>query len=245
MTKDGDYNMEGKIFYVEGCESPVHAKVNRRAQRLILRIDPHARGVSLTLPNWGCLKEGLRFCARRKDWVNKNLSDLLPPIPFLPGNVIPVLNKPHLIKSCSHTMNEVRCRNGLIIVSVETENIPNFIRNWFELKALRTTTEWAETFSKSIGKNIGRVQVRDTRSCWGSCSRNGNLTFCWRIIFAPLPIVKYLVAHEVAHLIYRNHSAKFWSTVEMLDGNFVESRSWLRKNGTSLYRYGQGINADS
>ena len=89
-----------------------------------------------------------------------------------------------------------------------------------------------------VSGKVGRISIRDNRSSWGSCSSQGNIAFSWRLIMAPEPVVDYVVAHEVAHLVYLNHSKDFWDTVGSLDANYQQSKSWLRINGDFLQRVG-------
>jgi predicted metal-dependent hydrolase len=88
-----------------------------------------------------------------------------------------------------------------------------------------------------IGKLPRRIRVREVGSCWGSCSHAGDLTFSWRLIFAPPEILEYLISHEVAHLKEMNHSPRFWKVVGKLCPHWKESRAWLRDQGHMLYAY--------
>ena len=72
----------------------------------------------------------------------------------------------------------------------------------------------------------------------GSCSHDGNLSFCWRLVMAPAQVLDYVVAHEVAHLVEHNHSPKFWQAVARLTEDVDGPREWLRLNGEKLHRYG-------
>jgi len=88
-----------------------------------------------------------------------------------------------------------------------------------------------------IGKKYSRINIRDTKSRWGSCSAEGNISYSWRLILAPNSVLDYLVVHEVSHLVEMNHSINFWNEVETLMPNYKEFRSWLKLNGERLHSY--------
>lgn len=82
------------------------------------------------------------------------------------------------------------------------------------------------------------VTLRDTTSRWGSCSTTGNISFSWRLAFAPYEVMRYVVMHELSHRKYMDHSPEFWANVSQLYGFGVErAKRWLSKNGQSLHRY--------
>ena len=102
------------------------------------------------------------------------------------------------------------------------------------------TEEFAlvEKHAKTVKRPVKSIRYKDTVSRWGSCSSEGNLSFSWRIMMAPRPVIDYLVAHEVAHLAEPHHGPKFWRLVKTLTPDMEASREWLRHNGEALHRYG-------
>ena len=83
-----------------------------------------------------------------------------------------------------------------------------------------------------------RIALRDTTSRWGSCSSTGTMSFSWRLAFAPVDVMRYVVMHELAHTKHMDHSAEFWATVRELYGFGVErAKRWLTQNGGALHRY--------
>lgn len=91
-------------------------------------------------------------------------------------------------------------------------------------------------WSARMGLAFGRVAIRDQKSRWGSCSSKGNLNFNWRLVFAPLPVLDYVVIHELAHLREMNHSRRFWTLVESFSPDYKDHRRWLYDNYRSLRR---------
>jgi len=93
--------------------------------------------------------------------------------------------------------------------------------------------------AERLQRPVKRVGLRDSRSRWGSCGPDGGLSFSWRLVFAPSHVLDYLVAHEVAHLVHKNHGPRFWAETRALcDGPMEAPRAWLRANGEILLQYG-------
>ena len=78
------------------------------------------------------------------------------------------------------------------------------------------------------------VKVLDLKHRWASCSPGGNLNFHWKCMMAPLTILDYIVVHELAHLIYPNHTKAFWNEVDKVMPDFQERKEWLRVNGAGM-----------
>jgi predicted metal-dependent hydrolase len=71
-----------------------------------------------------------------------------------------------------------------------------------------------EEFSIQLGGTpYTHVSIKDQKTCWGSCSRKGNLNFNYKIVFLPPYLQDYVIVHELAHLRELNHSPRFWALV--------------------------------
>lgn len=92
-----------------------------------------------------------------------------------------------------------------------------------------------EHWAPHLGVSFGRVSVKDQRTLWGSCTREGNLNFSWRLALAPDAVLDYLVVHELAHRAQMNHSRRFWEVVERVCPGHRSHRRWLRKNAAALH----------
>ena len=79
--------------------------------------------------------------------------------------------------------------------------------------------------------NPSGIKVRDLKSRWGSCGKNGNLNFHWRIILLPTRIIEYIVVHELIHLIEPHHTSEFWRRMERVLPDFAQRKKWLADNG--------------
>ena len=93
----------------------------------------------------------------------------------------------------------------------------------------------ADYWAPFIGVSFNRVSVKDQRTLWGSCTREGNLNFSWRLALAPDAVLDYLIVHELAHRAQMNHSRRFWEVVERACPGHRSHRRWLRKNAAALH----------
>jgi predicted metal-dependent hydrolase len=114
------------------------------------------------------------------------------------------------------------------------ENIRQAFISWYREHADKKVKERVEKYKNMIGVNPNRVRVKKQKKRWGSCSSRGNLNFNWKLIMAPMEIIDYLVVHEMAHLIYPNHSRDYWELVETIIPDYKERQEWLRINGNRL-----------
>jgi len=80
---------------------------------------------------------------------------------------------------------------------------------------------------------LGKVAFRDNRVLWGSCSIRGNISIATRLLLAPREVLEYVCIHELAHLVERGHSRRFWDLVSRAMPAWKEARRWLRANQQS------------
>jgi len=133
------------------------------------------------------------------------------------------------------TLKEGEC---LLCVASRAPHIDRRIGDFLRREAKRDLEIASRHFATELGVEIKRVAVRDQASRWGSCSTTGMLSFSWRLILAPSMVLNYLAAHEVAHLVEMNHSARFWRLVQRVCPYHDRAKSWLDVHGTDLHRYG-------
>ncbi len=219
--------------------APLRVRVSLRARRVGLRIDAAERRVELVLPQGVPAELGLRFLRDKRGWIAARLAALPHRVPFIEGAVVPVLGVPHRIRrSLDPVPAPVTIGEGDIRVRGDPQHIGRRVHDHLVALARGELARRARPLALRIGHKIARVGVRDTRSRWGSCSSRGNLSFSWRLIFAPEPVIDYVVAHEVAHLAEMNHGPRFWRLVETLAPDNAEPRAWLDRHRAQLLSYG-------
>lgn len=96
-------------------------------------------------------------------------------------------------------------------------------------KAREIISERLEYFSRLYNFSYGRVSIRNQKTRWGSCSRQGNLNFNYRLFHLRADLRDYVIVHELCHLKEFNHSSSFWSLVSQAIPKHRELRRELKK----------------
>ena len=84
------------------------------------------------------------------------------------------------------------------------------------------------------GLAVTRVSVRNQRSRWGSCGRDGHISLNWRLVQMPDWVRDYVLVHELMHLRRMDHSPAYWKHVAAACPEYKAARAWLRENGRNL-----------
>jgi predicted metal-dependent hydrolase len=84
------------------------------------------------------------------------------------------------------------------------------------------------------GLAVTRITVRNQRTRWGSCGRDGHVSLNWRLVLMPDWVRDYVLIHELMHLRRLDHSPAYWRHVAEAFPGYREARQWLRANGPSL-----------
>jgi len=212
------------------------------SRRIILRLDQNPAntedGVVVTLPKSTSVEQGLELVFDKADWILKKLDNLAPRVVFSNGSVVPLGGINYTINHTSEMRGLVEVKENKILVPGGIEHLARRVKDWLVGEATSRIQIKVHEKASILSCSPGRISIRDTKSRWGSCSYNGNLSFSWRLVMAPDSVLDYVVSHEVSHLIEHNHGPKFWSLVQSITENMVDSRKWLRSHGDGLHRIG-------
>jgi len=212
---------------------PLLLRRSARARRISLRISQLDGRVTLTLPRGVPEAEALAFAREKEGWIRGHLETRPERLVPRAGGVIPVEGVPRRI---------VPARSARVVLGADTIAVPGTgmgrrLQSWLRELARDRLVAAADGYAAALGRRYARITLRDTRSRWGSCSAQGALMFSWRLILAPPEVLRYVAAHEVAHLAEMNHSPAFWAQVDRIHGPCEAPRRWLRENGCELHRY--------
>ena len=233
---------------VGGASYAVRLSRNRRARRYTLRIHTALREAVLTMPVRGNLADATRFAQAHGSWLAKRLA-LLPEVaPFADGETVPLRGVDHRIMHRPHTRGTVWTEQAgdqrLLCVAGSREHAERRVRDFLKREARRDLESSVATYVQALDVKIRRISIRDQSSRWGSCNSAGVLSFSWRLILCPPFVLDYLAAHEVAHLVEMNHSARFWKLLRRICPATDDATRWLDAHGNALHRYGAARQSD-
>lgn len=229
----------------------VTLKRTSSTRRFTLRVRNATRDVVLTIPQRASLIEARDFAEKHAAWIGERLQKLPHPLPFVHGCIIPLRGMAHVIEHRPHARGTVwvesatdanALANGVALalcVAGRPEHVARRVLDYLRAQALADLHVAVSAHAGKLGLTPKRLSIRDSKTRWGSCSADGSLNFSWRIILAPAFVLDYLAAHEVAHMVHLNHSAKFWALTHRLSADTDRAEAWLDAHGTQLHRYGQ------
>ncbi len=208
----------------------------KRMKQKTLRLMVSKTGeVKLTMPLFCSEKKALEFLKEHQNWVLEQLQKHYLKV-FQDKDEVFILGKIYKIIHDEKQKTSVVVQDDVLYIGGEKEFLHRRLCNFAKKELLKYIYEKSFLFSKIIDRKINKITLKDMTSRWGSCSSAGNLNFCFKLAFAPLFVVDYLIAHEVAHLKEMNHSNAFWETVALMNTEQAKAQSWLRKNGSDLMK---------
>jgi len=114
------------------------------------------------------------------------------------------------------------------------EGAQQAFENFYNTKGMPRIASRVAHFADRVGITPGHIKIRDLAYRWAACMPNGDLHFHWKCLMAPLTVIDYVIAHELCHMRYRDHSDAFWNEVDKVLPNYRERKEWLRQRGANL-----------
>ncbi len=100
----------------------------------------------------------------------------------------------------------------------------------YKTEALALTQSRVEYFNQFYNFKFNKINIRNQKTRWGSCSKKGNLNFNYKIALLPAKSADYVIVHELCHLGEFNHSKGFWNLVAQVIPDYLKIRNDLKKN---------------
>lgn len=228
--------------------------IGNRTVTYTLRKSPRARwlriqmnagsGLTVIQPS-GCGDRRLqRFLKEKQSWILRMVEryesmGIQPERSIEPGDTVSYLGQPIKVLVRDGAYGEdFRLERGCLMAgrAEPGKRLSVRLEQWYRERAAELFTRKVKEWSHRIGVRPGDISIRGQKTRWGSCSLKGRLSFNWKLLMAPEPVVDYVVSHELSHLMEMNHSPRFWSVVSQYCQHWREHRRWLRVHEAEIAR---------
>jgi predicted metal-dependent hydrolase len=207
---------------------------SERARRVRVTVDP-ARGVEVVLPRRAAEREAAAAIREFLPWIERRVRELdrARALVASRGDTVPYLGQGlRLVAQPGRT--RVHRRDSELLVPATAAQRGPALERWYRRAAHAEIEPRLEVACAAAGTAYERLVIRGQRTRWASCSRSGTMSFNWRLLLAPEPVLDYVVWHEVCHLEIMDHSPRFWALLGSRCPDYREHARWLRRNGPTL-----------
>jgi predicted metal-dependent hydrolase len=204
-----------------------------RARRVRVTVDA-SRGVEVVLPRRAPEREAAAAIRELRPWIERRVAELAraqaavaargETVPYL-GLSLRLISEPGRIRVT---------RRGEELLVPAGDGVRPALERWYRRSARDEIASRLDRACALAGTSYSRLTIRGQRTRWASCSRDGAMSFNWRLLLAPEPVLDYVVWHEVCHLEVMDHSPRFWRLLADRSPGYREQLRWLRAHGATL-----------
>jgi len=101
------------------------------------------------------------------------------------------------------------------------------ITSWMKQQVFKDANQFCRKYSRRLNLYPKDLRVKEQKHLWGSLGKDKIININWMLAYAPRLVLEYVVAHEVCHLKYRNHSNEFWYLLGSVFSQWESCRDWL------------------
>jgi predicted metal-dependent hydrolase len=197
-----------------------------RARRRSIGMEVHLEGLTVRAPRWVALRDIEAALTERAAWIVRSLAEWA----ARRRDVMPREWKsgaPILYRGRELALELFPSRHAAIVPDLfhltvrhpephDAVAVQESVLRWLKDEAMALVAARVPAYAGRLARRDPVVRLSNARSEWGSCNAKGEIRLNWRLVQLPPALAEYVVAHEVAHIVELNHSARFWAVVEAL-----------------------------
>ena len=213
----------------------------RRSRRRSIGFVVGPEGLAVNAPRWVGVGEIEAALREKSAWILRKLHEQhergrrldAARVDWRDGTAIPFLGEPVTVlldgRATGAVLNADTRRLHLgLPPTAEPAQIRDVVQSWLQRQARRIFEERCGIFAQRLNVRVKRLSLSSAATRWGSASADGAIRLNWRLVHFALPVIDYVVAHELAHLREMNHSPAFWDVVRSAMPDFEAVRGTLR-----------------
>ena len=215
-------------------------QLRRSRRRRTLGLTVTASEVRIHAPSWTPRAEIESYVRQQHDWLHRawtRMQARAPQADAAPASEVRYLGRTLRLDIRPSLFGEVQRHGATLRVHVpHGTDAGALIRAWFHARAARLLVWRLARIARKLGRAPSRFALSNAQTQWGSCTRRGHVRLNWRLVQAPLTLIDYVAAHELAHLVHLDHSPRFWAQVAELCPDALARRAELRTMSVSLFQ---------
>ena len=210
--------------------------IRSKRKTLSLQIDAQAR-LSVRAPMRLSVKKIEDFINEKQNWIQKKQAEIKSKIPpeqnYEAGNQYLFLGKSYSLQH-SESGNPLSFDGKNFQLNIEYEGNAAF--HWFYKKEfIKTTTPILEKLAKKYSLDYKEVRFKAQKTRWGSCSASNNINLNYLLMMAPMSVIEMVIAHELAHIVHKNHSKDFYQLLTTMMPEHKQADVWLKAHSQTLH----------
>jgi len=215
----------------------------RRVRRRSIGFVIDDAGLTISAPRWISLRDIDDAIREKERWIRAKLVEWrewrarrkLPTVVFADGGVLPFLGGEVVLRLGRAPDTTRLVATGAkpevwiaLPAEADEQQVRDAVQAWLQAEARRILGERLALLAERIDSKPKSWTISSARSQWGSCTQDGRIRLSWRLVHFTVPVIDYVVAHELAHLKELNHSPRFWRAVAALLPGFEAARDEIK-----------------
>lgn len=205
-------------------------------------------GLRITAPKWVTVAEIENAIHEKQRWIFVKLKErrersarrLQPQMQWCDGGTLPYLGADITLRIATRQSAGIiysdATRELQVCLPAEAgeQQLKDRVQGWLQLEAKRIFAERLPMYAEKLNVRYRSFALSSATTQWGSCTAEGKIRLNWRLVHFALPLIDYVVAHELAHLREMNHSPRFWATVQSVFPEFDAAKKALREHAPEM-----------
>lgn len=201
-------------------------------------------GLRLTAPRWVTIAEIESAIREKQRWIFAKLNErrersarrLQPQMQWRDGATLPYLGTDLTLRVATTQAQgityDANAKELTVCLPADAseQQLKDRVQGWLQAEAKRIFAERLPLYAQKLQVVYQSFALSSATTQWGSCTADGKIRLNWRLVHFPLPLIDYVIAHELAHLREMNHSPRFWATVQSIFPEFESAKKALREH---------------
>jgi len=202
-------------------------------------------GLRITAPRWVTVVEIENAIREKQRWIFAKLNErrersarrLQPQMQWCDGATLPYLGNNVTLRILSAQAAGIAYDDAMRELTIclppdaGEQQLKDRVQGWLQTEAKRLFAERLPVYAEKLDVTYHSFALSSATTQWGSCTVEGKIRLNWRLIHFALPMIDYVIAHELSHLREMNHSPRFWATVQSIFPEFEAAKRALRESG--------------